>query len=76
MAVQSKISAARLQQRIGNEYQIVIDSVDAEGAVGRCYADAPEIDGVVHLNDVHHLRPVSVFGHKLFMPISTIVGLF
>ena len=57
MAVQSKISAARLQQRIGNEYQIVIDSVDAEGAVGRCYADAPEIDGVVHLNDVHHLRP-------------------
>ncbi|MDM7860668.1 30S ribosomal protein S12 methylthiotransferase RimO [Alteromonas sp. ASW11-36] len=57
MAVQSEISAARLQQRIGNEYQIVIDSVDAEGAVGRCYADAPEIDGVVHLNDVHHLQP-------------------
>jgi ribosomal protein S12 methylthiotransferase len=35
----------------------VIDSVDAEGAVGRCFADAPEIDGVVHLNGVHDLSP-------------------
>ncbi|MBT0586496.1 30S ribosomal protein S12 methylthiotransferase RimO [Alteromonas oceanisediminis] len=57
MEVQSEISAERLRGRIGNEYQIVIDSVDAEGAVGRCYADAPEVDGVVHLNGVHHLTP-------------------
>lgn len=57
MEVQGEISAARLNARIGNEYQIVIDSVDAEGAVGRCYADAPEVDGVVHLNGVHHLSP-------------------
>ncbi|WP_100657147.1 30S ribosomal protein S12 methylthiotransferase RimO [Alteromonas flava] len=57
MQVQGEISAARLQQRIGQEYQIVIDSVDAEGAVGRCYADAPEIDGVVHLNGVHDVTP-------------------
>lgn len=57
MAVQSEISAARLQQRIGNEYQVVIDSVDSEGAVGRCYADAPEVDGVVHLNGVYDVTP-------------------
>ncbi|WP_100641002.1 30S ribosomal protein S12 methylthiotransferase RimO [Alteromonas facilis] len=57
MQVQSEISAQRLAERVGNEYQIVIDSVDAEGAVGRSYADAPEIDGVVHLNGVHHLQP-------------------
>lgn len=57
MEVQAEISAQRLQARIGNEYQIVIDSVDAEGAVGRCFADAPEIDGVVHLNGVHDLSP-------------------
>lgn len=57
MAVQSEISSQRLQTRIGKEYQIVIDSVDAEGAVGRCYADAPEIDGVVHLNGEHGLLP-------------------
>lgn len=57
MAVQGEISAERLKQRIGQEYQIVIDSVDAEGAVGRCYADAPEVDGVVHLNGVYDLVP-------------------
>ncbi|MCW8092162.1 30S ribosomal protein S12 methylthiotransferase RimO [Alteromonas sp. ASW11-130] len=57
MEVQSEISKARLQQRIGNEYQIVIDSVDSEGAVGRTYADAPEVDGTVHLNGVYHLTP-------------------
>jgi ribosomal protein S12 methylthiotransferase len=57
MAVQSEISAARLKARVGQEYQIVIDSVDAEGAVGRCYADAPEVDGVVHLNGVYDVKP-------------------
>lgn len=57
MEVQGEISAARLQQRIGQEYQIVIDSVDSEGAIGRSYADAPEVDGVVHLNGVYHLKP-------------------
>lgn len=57
MEVQGEISAARLKARIGNEYQVVIDSVDAEGAVGRTYADAPEVDGVVHLNGVHDVKP-------------------
>ena len=57
MEVQSEISAQRLQTRIGKEYQIIVDSVDAEGAVGRCYADAPEIDGVVHLNGEYDLQP-------------------
>lgn len=57
MDVQSKISADRLKLRIGNEYQVIIDSVDSEGAVGRCYADAPEVDGVVHLNGAFDLEP-------------------
>jgi len=57
MQVQGEISAARLQARIGNEYQVVIDSVDSEGAVGRSYADAPEVDGLVHLNGVYDVKP-------------------
>ncbi|MBD3584599.1 30S ribosomal protein S12 methylthiotransferase RimO [Salinimonas sp. HHU 13199] len=57
MEIQGQISAQRLQQRIGKEYQIVIDSVDSEGAVGRTYADAPEVDGVVHLNGVYDVKP-------------------
>lgn len=57
MEIQGQISAQRLQERIGKEYQIVIDSVDSEGAVGRTYADAPEVDGVVHLNGVYDVKP-------------------
>ncbi len=57
MAVQSEISAARLQTRIGQEYLVVIDEITAEGAVGRCYADAPEVDGVVHLNNFYDAQP-------------------
>lgn len=52
MEVQSDISAARLQTRISKEYLVVVDEITAEGAVGRCFADAPEVDGVVHLNNV------------------------
>lgn len=51
METQQKISAARLQQKIGRTLTVLIDEVDDEGAIGRSYADAPEIDGVVYLND-------------------------
>lgn len=51
MQLQQEISAAKLQKRIGTTMKVLIDEVDAEGAMGRTYADAPEIDGVVYLND-------------------------
>jgi ribosomal protein S12 methylthiotransferase len=57
MAVQAKISAARLKNKIGKEFEILIDEVDEEGAIGRSKADAPEIDGMVYLNDETHHQP-------------------
>jgi len=51
MEAQQHISAQRLQQRIGQQLEVLIDEVDEQGAVGRCYADAPEIDGKVYLDD-------------------------
>ncbi len=57
MEIQESISAQKLQERIGKEYLIVIDSVDAEGATGRTFADAPEVDGIVHLNGVYDVKP-------------------
>ncbi|MEM0911121.1 MAG: 30S ribosomal protein S12 methylthiotransferase RimO, partial [Pseudomonadota bacterium] len=51
MDVQSTISFERLQRRIGSEYYVVIDEVSSEGAIARSYAEAPEIDGVIHIND-------------------------
>jgi ribosomal protein S12 methylthiotransferase len=50
MQTQQKISAQRLQQRIGVEIEVLIDEVDEKGAIGRSYADAPEIDGKVYLD--------------------------
>ena len=38
---------------------MIIDAVDEDtgGATGRSKADAPEIDGEVHLRDAGHLAP-------------------
>ncbi|CSA32824.1 30S ribosomal protein S12 methylthiotransferase [Vibrio cholerae] len=57
MLVQQEISAAKLQKRIGSTMQVLIDEVDDEGAIGRTYADAPEIDGLVYLNGETNLKP-------------------
>ncbi|WP_417681062.1 30S ribosomal protein S12 methylthiotransferase RimO [Pseudidiomarina aquimaris] len=57
MEVQQEISAARLQQKIGRTLDVLIDEVDAEGAIGRSYADAPEIDGLVYLNGEYEVQP-------------------
>jgi ribosomal protein S12 methylthiotransferase len=50
------ISAAKLAAKIGRTLEVIIDAVDPEGgATGRSKADAPEIDGEVHLRDAGHL---------------------
>ncbi len=57
MAKQQAISRARLQQKVGREIEVLVDEVDAEGAVGRSMADAPEIDGRVHMPGATELVP-------------------
>ncbi|QKS01516.1 30S ribosomal protein S12 methylthiotransferase RimO [Sphingomonas sp. CL5.1] len=52
------ISAAKLAAKVGLTLDVIIDMVGEEGgATGRSYADAPEIDGEVHLRDAGHLSP-------------------
>jgi ribosomal protein S12 methylthiotransferase len=57
MAVQAEISAAKLQRKIGRTIKVLVDSASAEGAVARSAADAPEIDGVVHIANGQKLKP-------------------
>ena len=57
MAVQAKISADKLQARIGQEYLILVDEVNGLGIVGRSYMDAPEVDGKVYLSDDFEAEP-------------------
>jgi len=52
------ISAAKLQAKIGRNLDVIVDLADGEGgATGRSKADAPEIDGEVHLRDSAQLKP-------------------
>lgn len=57
MEVQAKISAAKLQDKIGMTMTVLVDEVGEEDAIARSYADAPEIDGVVHLKGGAGLIP-------------------
>ena len=52
MQVQQQISAARLQQKVGKTLAVIIDEIDEEGIIGRSMADAPEIDGVVYVDNL------------------------
>lgn len=49
MQVQAAISGARLQRKLGTVQRVLIDHLTPRGALGRSSADAPEIDGLVHV---------------------------
>lgn len=51
MGQQATISTARLAKKVGQTIDVIIDQVDEQGAVARSQADAPEIDGLVYLNE-------------------------
>ncbi|MEK7815710.1 MAG: 30S ribosomal protein S12 methylthiotransferase RimO [Pseudomonadota bacterium] len=58
MAAQAKISAAKLHARVGRTCQVLVDAVPADGtAVTRSSAEAPEIDGVVYIENARGLKP-------------------
>jgi ribosomal protein S12 methylthiotransferase len=57
MAAQESISRRRLKRKIGRTVKVLIDAVGKKGAVARSAADAPEIDGVVHISGHHALKP-------------------
>ena len=85
MAVAERVSIERLQRRVGQTLQVLIDSAPAlgrKGGVGRSFADAPEIDGTVRLlppekasktlkvGEFTKARVVATEGHDLIaMPI-------
>ncbi|MEO6361021.1 MAG: 30S ribosomal protein S12 methylthiotransferase RimO [Sphingomicrobium sp.] len=58
MELSARISAEKLAVKVGRELDVIIDLVDPDtgGSTGRSKADAPEIDGEVHLRDAAHLE--------------------
>ncbi|ERS14106.1 ribosomal protein S12 methylthiotransferase [Alcanivorax sp. PN-3] len=57
MNVQARISAAKLQRKIGQTLEVLVDEVGEDGVVARSQADAPEIDGLVYLPDDAPVKP-------------------
>ena len=51
MELTARISTEKLAAKVGKTLDVLIDTVDGDGATGRSKADAPEIDGEVHLRD-------------------------
>ncbi len=68
MQLQQQISAQRLQQKIGKTLAVIIDEIDENGIVGRSMADAPEIDGLVYLDN-----PLQSSAQKSAVQIGDIV---
>ena len=57
MEAQADISAAKLRARLGQEMTVLVDEAGGGRAIARSYADAPEIDGVVHIAQGRGLKP-------------------
>jgi ribosomal protein S12 methylthiotransferase len=56
MSLQERISAERLKRKVGSTVTVLVDEVSDTGALARSAADAPEIDGVVHVGRSSKLK--------------------
>jgi len=66
MRLQEKISARRLKRKVGKMLEVLVDEVAPEGALARSAADAPEIDGIVHVESDSKLAP----GDRLLVNVT------
>ncbi|MBT5558292.1 MAG: radical SAM protein, partial [Proteobacteria bacterium] len=57
MEAQAGISTQRLSSKVGKNIEVLIDQIGDDGAIGRSWADAPEIDGRVLLEDEFDHKP-------------------
>ena len=56
MEKQRAISAKLLEKKIGKRLQVIVDTAGSSAAKGRSKADAPDIDGTVHITSRRPLR--------------------
>ena len=56
MLLQEEISTERLKRKIGKTIKVLVDEIGEEGAIARSAADAPDIDGVVYIENGGQLK--------------------
>jgi ribosomal protein S12 methylthiotransferase len=57
MEKQAAISGSRLKRKIGSTQQVLVDAVSNDGVIARSMADAPEIDGLVYIEEHADVHP-------------------
>jgi ribosomal protein S12 methylthiotransferase len=57
METQAAISREKLARKIGATVEVLVDEAKGARAIGRSAADAPEIDGVVHVKAAKGAKP-------------------
>ena len=65
MEKQQAISASILRNKVGKRLQVIVDSSEGGMAKGRSRADAPEIDGLVHIASRRPLRAGDIVTVKI-----------
>ena len=66
MTKAQQLSEAKLQTKIGTVQTVIVDEVDADGAVCRTMADAPEIDGNLFIDrNFSQLKPGQILNVKV-----------
>ena len=57
MELQEEISSQRLAAKVGKTMTVMIDAVTDDGVIARSSADAPEIDGLVYVEEAGEVQP-------------------
>lgn len=70
MALQEGISRKRLEAKIGSVERVLVDELVRGGGIARSRADAPEIDGVVHVKVPFNVRKKLVVGEFVDVRIT------
>ena len=65
METQQKISAKRLKKQVGKVLPVLIDEVSPQGIIGRTMADAPDVDGLVHLTSKGRVLAGTIVNAKI-----------
>jgi len=65
MEVQNQISQKKLADKVGSIQTVIVDEIGKDYAVARSYANAPEIDGVIFLENPDGLEPGDMLDVKI-----------
>tara|TARA_B110000444_G_scaffold247236_1_gene269643 strand:+ start:1461 stop:2789 length:1329 start_codon:yes stop_codon:yes gene_type:complete len=65
MEVQNQISQKKLADKVGSIQTVLVDEIGKDYAVARSYANAPEIDGVIFLENPDGLEPGDMLDVKI-----------